>query len=421
MAKKAIMSTQEYLINASLPEATDTYTVIPHGDIIKKTKEILEKKGLVIERELYRCNEFARVAQGVYHLKFGDDPDMGMMFCWSNSYDKSMKFKCSIGGFVHASLASIIGSNMGTYGRKHTGTADDESFETIVSQIEHAEEYFNKLLIDKESMKNIVVTEEQRAGLMGRLYIMHELLTGEQLALVRAEFNKPSFSYSGVDNSVWAMYNAIIYSLQKAHPRTWMDQQSMIHWFLCELFNIKPGVLIPAEQNSVTNEEPQTDPRQVDLVDSIEEVEKENALKEVDKPGLDGETFQLTIKKEEFGGPLLECLDPRTDEGNIQFANENGDSHTVMEVKTVDQIKEEHPEVYEMVEKQVEKVLNEEHKNNDAHTMPRESAESPEVMQEETAVELVEDDSWPCVKCGEPQGPTSLWNEGQLCTKCFNE
>jgi hypothetical protein len=92
----------------------------------------------------------------------------------------------------------------------------------------------------------------------------------------------------------------------------------------------------------------------------------------------------LTLNKEEFGGPLI-------------------------------------PDVKEIVEKQVEKVFHEELQSNDAHTMPRESAESPEVMQEETAVELVEDDSWPCLKCGEQQGPTSLWNDGQLCTKCYNE
>src|ERR1019366_4018691 len=99
MPKRATLTTQDYLINAALPVQTETYTVISHGDVIKKTKEVLAAKGFEIERELYRCNDGAQVAQGVYHLKYGDDPDMGMMFAWSNSYDKTMRFKCSIGGY----------------------------------------------------------------------------------------------------------------------------------------------------------------------------------------------------------------------------------------------------------------------------------------------------------------------------------
>ena len=90
MSKRANLTTQEYLINAPLPQATATYTVIPHKDVIDLVKKGLAEKGFGIERELYRCNLDAQVAQGVYHLKYGNDPDMGLMFAWSNSYDKSM-------------------------------------------------------------------------------------------------------------------------------------------------------------------------------------------------------------------------------------------------------------------------------------------------------------------------------------------
>ena len=59
MPKRATLTTQEYLITASLPEATETYTVIPHGAVIQKTKDLITKKGLIIEREFYRCNDGA--------------------------------------------------------------------------------------------------------------------------------------------------------------------------------------------------------------------------------------------------------------------------------------------------------------------------------------------------------------------------
>ena len=94
--KRSTLTTQDYLTNAPLPEATDSYTVIPHGMIIQNTKDILTKKGFEIERELYRCNPGAQVAQGIYHIKYGNDPDMSMMFAWSNSYDKSMLISGSL-------------------------------------------------------------------------------------------------------------------------------------------------------------------------------------------------------------------------------------------------------------------------------------------------------------------------------------
>lgn len=247
MSKRPNITTHDYLINAALPEQTDTYTVISHEAVISKTKDALTQKGFEIVRELYRCNEGAQVAQGVYHLKYDNDPntDMGMLFAWANSYDKSMRFKCSIGAYVHTSLASIIGGNMDTFGRKHTGSADEEVFNKIDEQITNAELYFTKLVNDKEAMKVLVAPTELRASFMGRLYFINELVTGEQLGIIKSEFKKPSFVYKGIENSVWGMYNAIIYALQKAHPKTWMDQQRMIHYLLCKEYNITPDFVQP--------------------------------------------------------------------------------------------------------------------------------------------------------------------------------
>jgi hypothetical protein len=262
MSKRPNVTTHDYLVKAPLPPATDTYTVIPHGAIINKVREILIDKGFDIERELYRCNELAQVAQGIYHIKHGDDPDLGMMFAWSNSYDKSMRFKCSIGAYVHASLASIIGGNMSTFGRKHTGTADEEAFDTIEEQITNAEAYFAELVAAKELMKTIVAPEKIRAEFMGRLYFINELITGEQLSLVKTEFRKPSYAYTGVKESVWEMYNGIVFSLQKAHPRTWMDQQKMIHYMIMQDFNLNT---VPVQ--------PLVDTNQLNIIDEIEKIE----------------------------------------------------------------------------------------------------------------------------------------------------
>ena len=374
MSKRPSTTTHEYLINAALPEQTDTYTVIPHAAIISRTKDALAKKGFVIERELYRCNEGAQVAQGIYHLKYGSDPDMGMLFGWANSYDKSMRFKCSIGGYVHASLASIIGGNMDTFGRKHTGSADEEVFDKIDEQIENAELYFSQLIADKDAMKVLVAPAELRAQFMGKIYFINDLITGEQLSTVKAEFKKPSFVYDGIENSVWQMYNAIIYSLQKAHPKTWMDQQRMIHYLLCREYNITPDFVKP---EPLPVHEPST---QLDLEDVIKEVEQEEKLKE--KAALAEELIL------EQPGHLLNDIE-----------------------------KEEEP-----VAVTEEPLVLEEAPWHDEPKVVFEDAASLNLAVPEPVLdEPVDDDgSWPCLSCGEMQGPNDVFHDGQLCDKCVN-
>jgi len=369
MARRPIITTPEYLINTPLPDATETYTVISHETIINETKRLLSVKGFEIVRELYRCNEGAQVAQGIYHLKYGEDPDMSLMFAWNNSYDKSMKFKCSVGGYVHASLSSVIGGNMGAWVRKHTGTADEEAVKTLSEQINNAELYFKQLVHDKEIMKTIQVTPERRAEIVGRMYLINELVTGEQLVVIRSEFNKPSFAYNGVQNSVWAMYNTIIYALQKSHPKTWMDQQRVLHWMICKEFGISPLVIESIESEPVE--------------EKVEEIKEEVLITEEAKVKLQEivtEHIEIAIKEE---------------------LNNLHDHHPTLL-----------PEFKE-VEFDIQKDTGFEQQLSPGY----EFAEP-----EPTADDLIDNvDVWPCLNCNTLQGASDTYHEGQLCTSCYEK
>ena len=383
MGKRATLTTQEYLVNAALPEATETYTVIPHGSIIDKVRSALAGKNLEIERELYRCNQGARIAQGVYHLRYGKDPDMSMMFAWSNSYDKSMKFKCSIGGYVHSSLSSIIGTHLDSaYDRKHTGSADNEAFDMIDSQILKAEEYFEELINDKETMKKVSVSELTRAELMGRIYFINELLTSEQLSTVKIQFAKPSFTCSGEKDSLWCMYNAIIMSLHQAHPKTWMDQQRLIHWFLCDHFDIKSGALRFLEQNDSTVSQTVVDPNQLDLVVEIEKIEsKETPV--ATEPELNHELHGVDNDNVEMKDvPVVEMLREEAD-AELAFAM---DGEPAVEVS-----------------EPVDTLTTEEGTLLTFSAVP------------------VDDNSWPCLECGTTQAGDAPFYDGQICEVCHKK
>ena len=268
MAKRAATATKEFLMAAPLPVYEgDTYTVIPHEFVIAETVKNLATQGFKVKQELYRCNMNANIAQGIYHLDYASDPDMGMMFAWSNSYDKSMRFKCAIGGYVFVCMNGMVNGNMGAWGRKHTGSADSETIGTIQDQIGKAKQYYNQLVYDKETMKNIILTDKTRAELVGRLYFEEDLLNTEQLTLIKHQMHTPKHDYNANKESLWALYNHVTLSLHKSHPKDWLDHQRLVHWFFTQEYGIEPLVLQEDTPNEITVVEPET----VQIIQSIQE------------------------------------------------------------------------------------------------------------------------------------------------------
>lgn len=270
MPKRTGSVTKELLINAPLPQATATYTVIPHDFVISSVEQELKAAGLEIEQELYKATDSAQVASGVLHLKQGEDQEMRMMFAWANSYDKSMRFKCAIGGYLPQSGSILVSGNMGSWGRKHTGSAAQQTLETIKHQIHSADMYYTELINDKAVMKNVLVPERRKAEVLGILYFEHGLLTGEQLGIIKQQHKNPSFSYNADKDSLWTLYCHVIYSLQRSHPKNWLDQQRLIHFFMTDIFDIYNHVQepVPAVQSV-----PEVDPRQITLDQAIAEAE----------------------------------------------------------------------------------------------------------------------------------------------------
>ena len=245
---------KEFVINSPIPQQTKTYTPIAHQFVIDTALESLKAKGFVVTTEMYIANLNANVASGKYLLNFGDDPEMGMLFAWSNSYDKTMRFKCAIGAYNKNNMNAMVSALMGNYNRIHKGSADKDAQSEILNQVTNAELYYDELMRDKEVMKKITIDKKQVAQLLGRIYLEHNLLTDEQMAIVKNEYFKPTFDYGAAGNSLWTFYNHILYSLQKSHPRDWMEQQTMIHWFICKEMDLLKSVIVPVVQEVEDNQ-----------------------------------------------------------------------------------------------------------------------------------------------------------------------
>jgi hypothetical protein len=263
----------------------------------------LATAGFSVVHEEYRCTADGQIAHGIYKLNFNNDPELSMMFAWTNSYNKQVRFKCGVGGYINLTGTTMVCGDMGSWARKHTGTADEETIKTIQEQIANAHMYYNQLCADKESMKGITLNKRKQAQLLGILFAEYQILTTEQASIVRQQMDRPSHVY--VDsNSLWAFYNFVTIALQHSHPKTWMEDQRVLHYFISTVNNFQqctPSAQIVAPTPVVVEAEvPSVDPNQVDLEDLIAQVEAEAAMSDAVVTYTDpaGNTFEAPIVNE---------------------------------------------------------------------------------------------------------------------------
>lgn len=202
------------------------------------TTKLLTDSGFKITKEVFRANQGANVAQGIYYItpstldsEINNESELGMMFAWTNSYDKSIRFQCSIGAYVMVCNNGMVCGEM-NFSRKHTGTADLDIISQISSQIKNAEKTFKRILADRDNLKNIELSKKQQAELAGRLYYEHEILEPTQLTIIKSEMEKASFDYSVDQTNAWAFYNHVTHALKKTHPRSWLSNTKEFHDFI---------------------------------------------------------------------------------------------------------------------------------------------------------------------------------------------
>jgi hypothetical protein len=283
MPKKIQNTTKANLISVPLPSHGATYTVISHQFVIDYAYQALAAAGFGIVDEEYRCTADGQIAQGIYKLNFNNDPELSMMFAWTNSYNKQVKFKCVVGAYINNSGSVMMSGEVGSWVRKHTGTADTETKATIDDYITNAYMYYNQLCSDKVAMEVVSLNKRKQSQLLGVLFAEYEILTTEQASMIRDQMKRPQQVFKNTD-SLWAFYNFVTNALQSSHPRTWMEDQRILHYFIgtiCDFSAPPQPVSAPVNNLSTPVEEEEIvdplyeDPNQTNILDQIAEAEAE--------------------------------------------------------------------------------------------------------------------------------------------------
>jgi hypothetical protein len=262
--KRATETTQVFLENQPLPSHGKSYTVVSHKEVIENTKKLLEDSGFTIRRELYRANMNAQVAQGVYHIypsrsiddNIVNENELGMMFAWTNSYDRSKSFQCAIGAYVMVCSNGMMCGDMMNFKRKHTGTAGHDIAMQLSNQIKNGEKHYTRILNDRDSLKNVTLTNREQSELLGRLFADDEIITSSQVSIIKKEMKKPSFNYDCLDDNAWAFYNHVTHSLKVSPPRDWMQDSQNFHDFMMNEVVAKQSVSAKSDldwENVVVN------------------------------------------------------------------------------------------------------------------------------------------------------------------------
>jgi hypothetical protein len=323
MPKKIQNTTKTNLISVPLPNHGTTYTVISHQFVIDYAYQALANAGFGIVEEEYRCTADGQIAQGIYKLHFNNDPELSMMFAWTNSYNKQVKFKCVVGAYINNSGSVMISGEVGSWVRKHTGTADTEVKQTIDDYITNAYMYYNQLCADKVAMELVTLNRRKQSQLLGVLFAEYEILTTEQASMIRDQMKRPQQVFKNTD-SLWAFYNFVTNALQSSHPKTWMEDQRILHYFIgtiCDFSQpVQPVVtqipLIPVVDPLYE------DPNQTNILDQIAEIENSEEVVQDEAICADDlhQSEEIILDITEAEEDVL-SLEP-TEEDHIQFEAE---------------------------------------------------------------------------------------------------
>ena len=287
MKVKSRTTTEDYLRKTKLPLATKSYTVIPHGVVIDAIREKLQENGFIVTNELYKAEYNGDIAMGFMHIQNDMDSDMGMTFNFTNSYNKMIRFGCSVGGFIYDNEVPFLTSNnSASWIRKHTGTALDEAMEVIDVMISCANEHFQEVIDMKEKLKAIQVDRKEYAKLIGLLYLDKEILFSDQVSIIKHEYKKPSFDYKD-KGTLWEIYKMIMFAIAEKSPKIWHEQQMKISSYIQVMYNFA--------KEAVANEE---STQQLEFI--VDEIESEP---EVDSAGFTvedrTEPIQIDLDAEE--------------------------------------------------------------------------------------------------------------------------
>jgi hypothetical protein len=102
----------------------------------------------------------------------------------------------------------------------------------------HANMYFDKIIAEKNKMKEQPLSVEDYGCIMGALYFEHELVTPTQASAVIQERKKPTHTYKDKD-TLWGLYKILMFGIEGMDITKWVKSQQKLHHMIMTEYAIK--------------------------------------------------------------------------------------------------------------------------------------------------------------------------------------
>jgi hypothetical protein len=228
------------LFSVPLPRETRTYKPVSHRELADVTMDAIHKSGFILDRQSYSSAKDGNVANGRFTIKNVADSEMQLQIGWQNSYDKSLSLKFAIGTRILVCANGCVSGDFGSFKKKHVGEVATFAPAAIMEYIKKAGEAFTRMQVQRDAMKEIEVSKQIQAELIGRMFIEKNIIKSTQLNIIKDELRHATHDYKA-EGSLWELYNFTTFALKETHPANWMRDHINAHDF----FVSSTGLLLP--------------------------------------------------------------------------------------------------------------------------------------------------------------------------------
>jgi hypothetical protein len=218
------------MLAAPVPQETRTYKPVSHKELMDLTLESIYQSGFALKKEYYSVAREGNVATAHYTISNVADNEMNLQIVWQNSYDKSLSLKFALGTSIIVCSNGMVTGDYGSFKKKHMGEIQSFTPTAITDYIKDGGTVFRQIQEQRDTLKEVEISEQAQAELLGRLFIEQDLITSTQLNIVKRELKNPTYNY-GADGSMWELYNHLTFAMKKSHPSDWLNDHINLHEF----------------------------------------------------------------------------------------------------------------------------------------------------------------------------------------------
>ena len=239
---------REIAMAAPIPARTETYTPVSHSNLIEAMTNRLKVNKLEISTHNMYSNLTGTKLVGFIGVKGPETLDnphnLEMMLAYRNSYDKSMSVGFAAGARVWICENGLIHGDILAFRRKHMGTVMDELNDNINAGVDRMRSDFGRINMEVDVLRGYSLTPKQKAEVLGVMYFEEDILTPQQLSIVKKELTD---SKHFKEDNAWSLYNNVTESLKRSHPTNVIQDHIQVHDYFRGVVGLAPNKPEPSE------------------------------------------------------------------------------------------------------------------------------------------------------------------------------